>query len=206
MSNDNHKNKPETGSAKIPVKRIFGCITKQYLADWESDEEFDPEVLHLYFEETYGRWYWPEIYTEGISVFKLMFDEEFDDYSPMGVVFAAVGAQAADGAFSAVAAAIGTTTQKLRCAVAPWYENQDELPPPIGCSGIQKEVSGVEHLLVCVKCKCTDIKVRWHKTGYTNIGKRGCGDHDVGKTTGEHLHYYCKECLFDWTGEVAKAT
>jgi len=114
-------------------------VTKESLADWQNTAYYDND-LHLYFEDTYGRWNWTEIYREGVSVCNLMFDYEIEEDSPLESVFAAVAAQAAYGAFSAVAQAIGTDRHYLMGAIEDYYENKDESLPALGYDGLRSAI------------------------------------------------------------------
>lgn len=57
----------------------------------------------------------------------------------------------------------------------------------------------------CEKCGAEDINVAYHKPG---CSERDCfcstcsyGSHN--KAHGEHLHYHCRTCHYDWLGPVA---
>lgn len=56
----------------------------------------------------------------------------------------------------------------------------------------------------CEKCGGTDIHMGFHKKG---CSERDCscaecsyGSH--AKAHGEHLHYFCRGCSFDWLGPI----
>lgn len=58
---------------------------------------------------------------------------------------------------------------------------------------------------VCEKCGGDEIMVRWH-AGYYVTGKYDrCGIGDRDQPKGEHLHYRCDLCRYDWTGPVVAA-
>jgi len=115
-------------------------VTKESLAKW-CDEDYDTcleDDLYKYFGKTYNRWDWCEIYREGVSVWNTMFPEdEIDEDSPKGCVFAAITAHAAEGAYAAVATALGVDKDHLEMVVAEWYEMQDCPPPPVGYDGLK---------------------------------------------------------------------
>lgn len=56
----------------------------------------------------------------------------------------------------------------------------------------------------CSKCRNADLAVSFHKgSGYYDDG---CGDSVKRRHSsqdGEHLHYTCRRCGYDWTGSVA---
>ncbi len=88
------------------------------------------EALHGYMIE-HGRWQWCEIANEARRVWNLMFSDTVEKDSAMDAVWTAAAAQAADGAYAAVAAALGVDCIALRDAVEPWLLKQDSPPPPI---------------------------------------------------------------------------
>ena len=104
--------------------------TENALKDWQNEARDSGDDLHHHFSE-YGRWDWCEISDEARRVWNLMFDEDIDDDSPKDGVWTAAAAQAAEGAFSTVAAALGVDAKAFQMAIAPWYENQDEPPPAV---------------------------------------------------------------------------
>lgn len=109
--------------------------TEKVLLEWDADEHnisgddvFD--ALNEHFIE-FGRWHWVEISDEARRVWNLMFKDKVENGSPMDGVWTAAAAQASDGAFEAMAAALGVESFALQAAIAPWLENQDCLPPPV---------------------------------------------------------------------------
>ena len=88
------------------------------------------EALHEYMID-YGRWHWCDIADEARRVWNLMFFDTVEKDSAMDAVWTAAAAQAADGAYASVAAALGVDFFALRDAVEPWLYAQDSPPPPI---------------------------------------------------------------------------
>ena len=88
------------------------------------------EALHEYMID-YGRWHWCDIADEARRVWNLMFCDWVEKDSAMDAVWTAAADQAADGAYAAVAAALGVDRIALRDAVEPWLIKQDSPPPPI---------------------------------------------------------------------------
>lgn len=88
------------------------------------------EAMHNYMIE-HGRWHWCEIADEARRVWNLMFYDTVEKDSAMDAVWTAAADQAADGAYAAVAAALGVDRIALRDAVEPWLIKQDSPPPPI---------------------------------------------------------------------------
>lgn len=134
--------------------------SEKVLLDWESDDRDPGDDLHRHFED-YGRWDWCDISDEGRRVWNLMFNDEIEEWSPQDGVFSAIAAQASHGAFAAVAAALGVDMEALRHAAAEWYENQDNLPPP---------VSPEQFMAKCVEA------AQWLKD--LRAGKFDCSDGD----------------------------
>ena len=87
-------------------------------------------ALHSYLLD-FGRWPYEEIADEARRVWNLMFHDQVQKGSAMDAVWTAAAAQAADGAYAAVASAIGVEGYGLREAVEPWLLNQDSPPSPI---------------------------------------------------------------------------
>lgn len=54
----------------------------------------------------------------------------------------------------------------------------------------------------CVKCGGESARVRFHRTRYPMLS--GCMSFETSRE-GEHLHYTCPTCGFDWTGPTADA-
>jgi hypothetical protein len=106
--------------------------TEQKLINWENldDDEDVCDLLHKHFSE-YNQWDWCEISDEARRIYNLMFDENCENNSPLDGIWTAAAALAEKGAYAAIAAAIGIDTMALKLAVAPWYENQDDLPKPV---------------------------------------------------------------------------
>ncbi len=48
----------------------------------------------------------------------------------------------------------------------------------------------------CAKCESNDNYKEYHKSGYD------CGGTDHNRRSSEHLHFYCKECQFDWVTDT----
>lgn len=119
---------------------IEGVFAETYERD-VSDE------LFRHFEETHARWDWCEIGDEAVRVHTLATDEPVDDFSFLYGMYNAVAAQAAEGAFAAVAATLGLDAKQLSTVVATWYENKDELPPPISYRTLIRRMEKVAEFL-----------------------------------------------------------
>ncbi len=48
--------------------------------------------------------------------------------------------------------------------------------------------------MTCKKCGGTDIHIRYDRD------RDDCTFFERAKKKGEHLHFYCRQCSFDWTG------
>ena len=105
---------------------------KQILSALE-DETIDfGDNLHRHFEDDFGRWDWCEVYEEGVRIYNLITGENVETFSPLSDIFAAVAAQAHNGAMSSVAAALGVDARDLSVVASEWAENQDDPPSPVG--------------------------------------------------------------------------
>jgi hypothetical protein len=63
--------------------------------------------------------------------------------------------------------------------------------------------------VTCEKCGSDDLNVQWHGAGPDHRTRqyarcRVYGE-DRGKPAGEHLHYHCRRCDFDWAGPLTPA-
>lgn len=57
----------------------------------------------------------------------------------------------------------------------------------------------------CEKCGGDDIYIAYHAKGCSDPDCRSCAKcsySDHAKAHGEHLHYHCRRCHFDWLGPV----
>lgn len=64
-------------------------------------------------------------------------------------------------------------------------------------------VSGEDGLMnsdiYCVKCGEFSPRCSYHIAGYSAAAGKRCGYYDINTQQGEHLHFYCQNCLYDWT-------
>lgn len=111
--------------------------TEAALLRWYESESDVCDDLHRHFE-AFGEWDWLDVSDEARRVFNLMFPGLYEqgpveEFSPIDGVWTAAAAQAAHGAFAAVAAALGVDARALEAAVQPWYEAgpHNTAPPPI---------------------------------------------------------------------------
>jgi len=54
----------------------------------------------------------------------------------------------------------------------------------------------------CPKCCSRNIFKQWHLTCHPTVEGPYCQFADYGKIDKEHLHYYCRDCEFDWVVEI----
>ena len=113
--------------------------TEKDLAEWATNDRDTGNDLHVYFEDTFGRWDWLEVYEEGVRIGNLMFDEEVEIESPRADIMAAVAAQSAQGAFAFVAACLGVDADDLMFAAMEC--SQDDMTPPIGAEALMARCS-----------------------------------------------------------------
>lgn len=64
----------------------------------------------------------------------------------------------------------------------------------------RQEVSEAERIN-CPKCGTVHDNPRYHDSNWGECGNVECGFNDFSKTSGEHLHRYCK-CGYDWTEPI----
>lgn len=110
------------------------------------DDEYEEDVLdqlHKHFEEVHKRWDWMEVADEGVRIYGVATGAEVEDWSFIYGLINAVAAQASGGTYEAVAAALGVNAEELSLVVSEWYENQDELPPPITYRTLAKRMKNV---------------------------------------------------------------
>ncbi len=107
-------------------------VTETLVLLWENqDSDLLSDSLVLHFKN-HDRWLWRDVADEGLRVYNMMFEETAEMQSPLGSLIANVAASAADGVFSAIAAALGVKSSGLECAVSRWYDDQDIATPAIG--------------------------------------------------------------------------
>ena len=76
-------------------------------------------------------WDWCDIADEARIQFGEIWGEEIEDASPVDDFLSAICARAHHGALQSVATALGVDVDAFESAVAPWYENQNNLPESV---------------------------------------------------------------------------
>lgn len=116
--------------------------TEQALRNWTQidDDGGRTDAAQEHFDD-FGRWYDIDVAAEGNRVLGLMLGVGIEPDSPIAAVMAAVATQAAEGAFASVAAALGISAWALELAVAHWYEDQDDPPPPVSAARLLELVA-----------------------------------------------------------------
>ncbi|MFA5186965.1 MAG: hypothetical protein WC551_10835 [Patescibacteria group bacterium] len=114
--------------------------TESRLLDWENPNTETLCDAHFHMKD-FGRWDWVDVSDEGVRIWNLMFDDNIESLSAADSVFSAIAAQSAEGAFNAVAAALGVDPEALKLVAACWYENQDDLPPPVSAEKFMEMVA-----------------------------------------------------------------
>lgn len=107
----------------MSLKRLMACVKPD-------SEELASDTLFQHFEQ-FDRWDWCEVAEEGRYVNRLMFGDSIDPDAPRAAVLSAVAACAAQGAFAAMAAALGVGVNALMAVMMEWYESQDAPPSPV---------------------------------------------------------------------------
>ena len=121
--------------------------TERALRNWEPNSKIAlEEILHEHLQSL-DQWDWCDISDEGNRAWEMALKIPVEEWSPIDGILSAVAAQASHGAFAAVAAALGVDARALENAIAPWYENQRDLPPPVGIAGLGEEISASEEYL-----------------------------------------------------------
>lgn len=104
--------------------------TEAAILDWENEDRNTDDDLHCHFEST-GLIYWCDVAWETRRVWNLMLREDVEADSVMDHIFHAACAQASNGVFAAMSAALGVDQRALMLVIAPWYEtlNTKNSPP-----------------------------------------------------------------------------
>ena len=100
------------------------------LANWDDEDSNNEDMYYDHFEKS-NLWDWCDIANEGRSVWNQMFQGDLEADSPIDCIFSAIAAQAAHGAFAAIAEMFGVKCDDIESIVAYWYENQNNTPPAL---------------------------------------------------------------------------
>ncbi len=114
---------------------------KKEVKNWADEEADDTNnLMHRYFEATQLR-HWCDVADEARHVYKLMFAEELEEYSPLDALISGVAGQAADGVWHAVAEAFGLEKEYVHLTLAHYEElnPDDERTPPMTVEGFMAE-------------------------------------------------------------------
>ena len=115
--------------------------TERELKNWEEEGDYTC-AIYEHMEET-NLTYWPDIVYEGQRIWKLMFDEELEDDSPVDTILSGVACQAARGVEIAVARMFGLKNHNaVGLALASYIECDSldkEVPKPITYEEFIKE-------------------------------------------------------------------
>jgi hypothetical protein len=94
---------------------------KEELKNWETDDSDETgNLLHRYFEATQLR-DWCSLADEARVVYKLMFNDELEEGSPVDAIISGVAAQAAESVWRTVAEALGLDKDVLQSTLEPWH-------------------------------------------------------------------------------------
>ena len=58
--------------------------------------------------------------------------------------------------------------------------------------------------MLCPVCRSRNIFKRWHLTCHPTAEGPYCSFGDYDKMDEEHLHYYCRDCGFDWSVKIER--
>ena len=94
------------------------------LRDWESTVKDPENCAHLYFEATKLR-DWTAINQEAKEIYNEVFAEPLEEFSPVEALLGGVAAQASNGTWLTISAALGWDAHILSLALSGWQE-QDE--------------------------------------------------------------------------------
>ena len=113
-------------------------VTETLVLHWENgDPDLLSDGLVLHFKN-HGRWFWKDVADEGLRLYHMMLGAHAEQSATLGSLIANVAAAAAEGVFSAIAAAIGVKSSALECAVSRWYDGQDVATPAIGLARLRQ--------------------------------------------------------------------
>lgn len=111
--------------------------SERKLLEWKNEENDVGDDLHEHFQ-LFDRWNWVDIAEEGRRIQNLMFDENVEIDSPYHCLLKAIAAQAYEGAYMAMAKALGIDSSDLSQAANHWFDMQDSTQSPIGFTGLQR--------------------------------------------------------------------
>lgn len=88
--------------------------------------------------------------------------------------------------------------------IPPPQGHSNPFPPPPGGPFLPQilhtePVQSVQS--TCCKCGSTTNTVAYHKTNETVVTS-GCDYYSHNKRSGEHLHYKCSNCGYDWVEDT----
>jgi len=79
-----------------------------------------------------------------------------------------------------------------------------------GCSNKEKTTSTVKTKemkeALCPKCHSRKVITQWHLTCHPTMEGPHCECSDYNRMDREHLHYYCRNCGYDWSIEIKHTT
>jgi hypothetical protein len=130
---------------RAPSVSEFHSKAETLLANWMAEDSHPPcDAAHGHFEE-FEPWDWCAIADEGLRLWNLMFADgtPAEDGSAISAPIHGVAAAAANGAFAAVAAALGVSPHHLQVAVSDYYWGPMDattapVPAPVGADGLMK--------------------------------------------------------------------
>ncbi|NJO12290.1 MAG: hypothetical protein HC872_01130 [Gammaproteobacteria bacterium] len=113
-------------------------VTETLVLLWESEHpDLLSDGLGLHFKN-HGRWFWKDVADEGLRIYEMLLGPHTEKVAALEPLMTSVAAAAAEGVFSAIAAAIGVKSSALECAVSRWYDDQDVATPAIGLERLRQ--------------------------------------------------------------------
>lgn len=117
----------------------MGKTYKQEILNWKNEDVDVADSLHIYFEEEFGRWYWPEVSQEAQDIWEGMFGSKL--VYPQDSIVAAAAAQSAFGIYSGIGAALGIDPYVLERVFSFWVCYQDAQPSSISFRELERLVA-----------------------------------------------------------------
>lgn len=112
-------------------------------------KECDSDLVKIMSEDLFslGRWHWPEIIEKKKLYLEKILELTIEDGSVFDKVLSSVALESREGAYAAVAAALGIDSRALQAVLLTWEENQDSPPPHITFDELKTKIMLYKQLI-----------------------------------------------------------